>query len=331
MSQRVLVIGAGIVGLTCAVRLAEAGYDTHVLAADLPPETTSAAAGALWMPHLTASWDVVAPWARITLETYRADSHTDVGVSWRRGLLLTADGRNAVASPPEWTALLAGSAQLPATAHTARAPHPPAPPAQRSDGMGPWDGAWAITLPVIHPLTYLRALGARLSEAGGTITRMNLSALPAHGIVINATGFRARYLVGDSAVRPMRGQTVLVRNPGMQGWWCADQGVHPRYVIARGEHCLLGGTHELDTVDPTPDPRAGQDILADIAAIDSRFVGIQPLRMRAGIRPARELPRVEVERDDERLVVHCYGHGGAGWTLAWGTAADVVALVEHAA
>jgi len=28
--------------------------------------------------------------------------------------------------------------------------------------------------------------------------------------------------------------------------------------------------------------------------------------------------------------VHCYGHGGSGVTLAWGTAADVVGLVGTA-
>jgi len=45
---RVVVVGAGVVGLTCAVRLAEAGHEAHVLARDLPPETTSAVAAGLW-------------------------------------------------------------------------------------------------------------------------------------------------------------------------------------------------------------------------------------------------------------------------------------------
>ena len=43
-------VGAGVVGLTCAVRLAEAGHDTHVLARDLPLETTSAVAAAIVVP-----------------------------------------------------------------------------------------------------------------------------------------------------------------------------------------------------------------------------------------------------------------------------------------
>ena len=42
-----------------------------------------------------------------------------------------------------------------------------------------------------------------------------------------------------------------------------------------------------------------------------------------GLRPAR--PAVRLERDGG--VVHCYGHGGAGVTLSWGCAEDVVALI----
>ena len=48
---RVIVVGAGVVGLSCAVRLLEAGHQVDVVARDLPLETTSAVAAALWDPY----------------------------------------------------------------------------------------------------------------------------------------------------------------------------------------------------------------------------------------------------------------------------------------
>ena len=48
---RVIVVGAGVIGLSCAVRLLEAGHRVDVLARDLPRETTSAVAAAIWYPY----------------------------------------------------------------------------------------------------------------------------------------------------------------------------------------------------------------------------------------------------------------------------------------
>jgi D-amino-acid oxidase len=46
---------------------------------------------------------------------------------------------------------------------------------------------------------------------------------------------------------------------------------------------------------------------------------------RVGLRPVR--PEVRLEAVGR--VIHCYGHGGAGVTVSWGCAEEVLGLVEQ--
>jgi D-amino-acid oxidase len=48
-------------------------------------------------------------------------------------------------------------------------------------------------------------------------------------------------------------------------------------------------------------------------------VGLRPFR-RSGVRLERDLLR------DGRAVIHNYGHGGAGFTLSWGCAREVLGM-----
>jgi len=59
-----------------------------------------------------------------------------------------------------------------------------------------------------------------------------------------------------------------------------------------------------------------------------RLAGARVLRHAVGLRPARPEVRLEAETTRSTRVVHCYGHGGAGVTLSWGCADEVVGLVE---
>lgn len=76
--------------------------------------------------------------------------------------------------------------------------------------------------------------------------------------------------------------------------------------------------------DQSPDPRTAERILADATAAMPEIANVEVRDHKVGLRPAR--PTVRLER--EGRIVHCYGHGGAGVTLSWGCATEVVALVS---
>ena len=83
---RVLVVGAGVTGLSCAVRLLERGHEVGVVARDLPLETTSAVAAALWYPYLAHPPERVAAWAHTTYaELARLAADPETGIALRPG------------------------------------------------------------------------------------------------------------------------------------------------------------------------------------------------------------------------------------------------------
>lgn len=307
--QRVVVVGAGVIGLSCAVRLAEAGYDAHVLARDLPLETTSAVAGGLWLPYLALPVESVNRWGAATLDalTELADEAAS-GVRMTPGTLL-----HGATPPPRPSWATGGDPSL----------------QQVSDPRPGYASGWRLTVPVVETTRYLPWLVERLVAAGGSVTRMPLRALPQRGVVVNATGVSARALASDPSVHPVRGQVVVVENPGLTEWWCdEDEADGPLYAIPRGDHVVVGGTADDGDWEPTPDPVVAERILARACVVEPKLRTARVLVHRVGLRPARPQVRLETVVEQERTVVHCYGHGGAGVTLSWGCADDVLAEVS---
>ena len=87
---------------------------------------------------------------------------------------------------------------------------------------------------------------------------------------------------------------------------------------------MVGGTDEEGDWSRTPSPEVAEAILARATRLVPELEGARVLRHKVGLRPVR--PAVRVERVGD--VVHCYGHGGAGVTLSWGTADEVVGLLS---
>lgn len=308
--MRVLVIGAGVIGLTCAVRLREAGCDAHVLARDLPAETTSAVAAALWYPYRALPQDKVTRWAKTSYEVLSqlATDEPTSGVRMRWGTELLRNGGDE----PWWRTA------VPDLETTHDVP----------DGYA---GGWRLSVPVADTSAYLPWLVARLEELGGTLTRTWVPALPAEGIVVNCTGLAARALGDDETVRPVRGQVVQLEQIGLTTWLLEQSDAEAlTYIVPREHDIIVGGTAQEDVYDPRPDPATATEILARARTL-MPMLGIAAVRgHRVGLRPARPEVRLETVRHrdgGDGGVVHCYGHGGAGVTLSWGCADDVVTEV----
>lgn len=317
--MRVIVVGAGVVGLSAALRCAQAGHDVAVLARDLPLETTSAVAAALWYPYRAQPQELVSRWAAASyVEMARlATSDPDAGVDLRDGVELLREP----AGEPWWAEALPADAGLTrlGEGHVPR----------------PYRGGYRLRSPVVDMTVHLPWLREQLEALGATVTRCWLDALPQPRpgvVVVNASGLAARGLAEDSSVHPIRGQVVrLARPPGLDEW-LLDQSAadSPAYVVPRRREVVVGGTAREGDWDPQPDPRVAEVLLARARALVPALRDAPVLGHRVGLRPARPAVRLEAEQRDEGTVVHCYGHGGSGATLAWGCADEVAELVEAA-
>ena len=149
-------------------------------------------------------------------------------------------------------------------------------------------------------------------------------------LVVNCTGVGARKLVGDHEVYPIRGQVVRVANPGIDRILLQEHG--PRdltYIIPRFDDVVCGGTVEDNAWDEVIDDAVIDRILADCVALEPALEGAQVMGTGVGLRPGRSTVRLEVDHAYAGPVIHNYGHGGSGYSLSWGCAAEVVALAAE--
>ena len=283
----VTVVGAGVVGLTCAVALREAGFDVEVVARDEP--TVSEVAGGLWFPYATGEDERTLRWARETYDWLEA-----------RGVPLI-DYVHIERADPAWLAAL---------------PPDRIRPGEPFPGRG---RSWLVRAPLVPMPSHLR----RLREAAGPVRIAEVESFEDLGpVVVNCTGLGAR----DPDMVPVRGQVVhLAPVPGVP---CICDEDELTYILPRGDVIVCGGTHQPGDTDPAPREHETRDILERCTRLVPALAGAEVLGAKAGLRPGR---RGGVRLEAEGHVVHCYGHGGAGVTLAWGCAQEVVAIARTAA
>jgi D-amino-acid oxidase len=310
----VTVVGAGVIGLSVAHELAAAGRSVQILAAEEAADSTSGVAAAVWFPHDVKRSTEVLDAAAATyrrFEQLAEDPRT--GVAMRTGTVLS----RRAGPDHSWTRAvphheLMDPALLPVGATGVR-----------------------CTVPLIQTDVYLAWLRATVLDLGVKIRTAEVRSVSEvlageepEALVV-AAGLRSAELLGDDTeVYPIRGQVVRLANPGLTEWITDEDNPDGlAYVVPRRTDVVCGGTGEAGSWDRVPDPRTEAAILRRVTALVPELAGQPVLSRGVGLRPARTSVRVEAVPGHARPVFACYGHGGAGFTLSWGDAATIAALV----
>ncbi|KAL0958135.1 hypothetical protein HGRIS_000303 [Hohenbuehelia grisea] len=368
--KHVVVLGAGVVGLTTAIQLQEVGdYKVTIVADILPSDPKDIRYTSQWAGghhvSLAGNNERQAKWDRDTFD-----------VMWD----LSKPGGDA-----EGCFMRLPQTEFfdPNTNKSSALAHMPDFQSVAKDDLVPGsDAGVTFSTVTIDVPKYLNYLAARFLGRGGTLLRgsvQHISQIIEGGpracipsprtttvpdvvdALVVCVGLGARSLGGveDSNVYPIRGQTVLLRAPWVKiGCTIAkptsDGGAIWTYIIPRRSgDVIVGGTLEPNDWYPVPRPETTEDILKrtlalcpELAPPEARANGRQPtvadlrpliIEGGCGLRPGRQGGiRVELEwysRGDGQgrtPVIHNYGHAGYGYISSWGTATEAMELVVAA-
>lgn len=310
LTREAIVVGCGVSGLSTAVRLLEAGFKVRIVTRERTPHTTSDIAAAVWYPFRCGPHDRSLLWGRRTFRALRElAKNPATGVTMVPGIDLHVkdDG-----GEPWWKEAVdsfrrAAASELPAG----------------------YEAGDVFNAPVVAMPVYMKWLEGRVLELKGAIETRGVSDLEAllleASLVVNCSGLAASALTKDDDLHPIRGQVVRVA-PGYADRF-VQAGGHPAplsYIIPRDDCTVLGGTEDVGAWNQEIDPATSEAILARCIAIEPELQNAEVLSHAVGLRPGRSEVRLESLKRPGGLIVHNYGHGGAGVTLSWGCADEVV-------
>ncbi|KAL7786315.1 ALG3 domain-containing protein [Trichoderma ceciliae] len=320
MANVIVVAGAGVSGLTCALLLSRSKANKVTVVAKHMPgdydiEYASPWAGANVLPMASeenSRWER-RTWPelkRLTEEVPEAGIHFQKARVFRRVKDEQASGfhpADALFSTNPWyKSMLPDYREL-----------------SQDEVIPDHDSGCEFTSVCINTVIYLAWLVGQCSKNGvvfkravlvdiGDAKTLSHTGQPAN-IIINATGLGSLRLGGvqDKAMAPARAQVVVVRNeyhPMIATSGSDDSPVEMTYIMQRaaGGGTILGGTYDMDNWESAPDPNIAIRIMKRAVQVapglsgGKGIDGLSVIRHGVGLRPYRQGgARIEEEAYDE--------------------------------
>lgn len=330
--QKIVVLGAGIIGCASARVLLEMGYNVTLVAKHIPGDHdiwyALNWAGALWHGARTAS----AEHRALQSATYRRflrDNRDDPQCGVCR-----IDVKEYFQDPPQESDLWFKTVnsdfrEIPVTS------------------VNPSEFAYGCQYSSvsIEPPRYLLYVKAQIEALGGKFVRQEISSMdalysqfPNATVFINASGVGPKYITGlyDENTFPNRGQNVLVRpQKGFESTAVTRAGGAYTYVIPRplSNVVVCGGINQPNETTPEVNPAIAADEIKRAHELAPEVVAQDPevVDYVVAIRPGRHGDfRLECQKvDQDKHIVHAYGFNGKGYAFSYGAAEKVGAMVKE--
>ncbi|MDG1543082.1 MAG: FAD-dependent oxidoreductase [Candidatus Thalassarchaeaceae archaeon] len=308
--MEITVVGAGVSGLTTGIRLLEEGWGVKIMTEDVSPNTVSDVAAAWWYPFLVEPIEKTNRWASETFdELLRLKNFEGVEcITLRKG----REYLDEICEPPGWSLGLPYFRIL-----------------DEDEIVGEYKFGWEMEAPVIEMNSYMPWLLNKFKKLGGTLELQKFGSIKdvSGDLIVNCSGLGAREFCSDEKVMPVRGQVIYIKqDPGFGRF--DQQPETLTYTIPRRDFTVLGGTAQKGDWDETIRHKDTEYILSKCEALWPELDRNKIIGVAVGLRPSRDELRLEKEIISNKIIIHNYGHGGAGVTLSWGCADEVVRLLK---
>lgn len=309
--KSVTVIGCGIIGLTTAIKLQVKGFKVTIISKERFEKTLSNKVGAIWFPFEIYPKEKANKWATLAYKEYQRDRIEGNGVSFIPFITAYTNESNTA-----WTQQLPKGAVRKALA------------SELPKGI---KTAYISTVPLAEPLLYLPYLFNRFIENKGLFIEQKISSLKEAStldtLIINCTGLGAKELCNDDDLQPMRGQILRCKKMGIPSYADATKKGALSYVINRSEDCVIGGTDYENDWNTTIEKNDTNIITNRLLEGGLTQKNPEILEEIVGLRPKRSAVRYEFDNKFSNIF-HNYGHGGAGFTVAWGCAIELAEIAD---
>lgn len=257
------VIGAGIMGLTTARLLQDAGWRVTIYTRDPTRHSVSNVGAGQWAPTSVFEEGVATPAflqqyrlaSRIAHHAYQNLVGADYGVRFIENYYLSREPQEGGYYLRELPELFTSVAEL------APGEHPfPTAHVRRTVTM------------LIEPAMFLRRVRRDFELAGGRIVARDFRSLEEllslrERTLFNCTGLGARALFADDEMQPAKGQLVFLPPDPAVDYLTVGGGSGVTYMFPRRGEIVLGGSFQLGDWSREPEPAVTERIVADNRAL----------------------------------------------------------------